>query len=340
VSVGIQHQHTQEQMVQLARRWEAQRLRELLSGPGVCVNAMMPKPPGHTALHLVCTEAVQRKAEKATDLAARTAAVLIEFGAAVNPRNAEGATPLMIAVQSQNQPLIDVLLGAGALPELSSPRIGNAFHVAATEGSPTVLRSLLEAVGAGLSMNAIDVSGVTPLEVAACLGNTDAVALLHDYLLKHPGAAQPRPSSDSDGDRPLGNVGLNDVSRALWFAVANARTDVVRFLARQGGQIEGDTPLSSASDEDAAALRSVIHYVAAFGTDDSAESVQALFMEAPVAVMKAVEAGGATIRETLRKRDCQKLERVIADISQAVIDRRTFAPINIGRRSAWQPTAG
>ncbi len=234
--------------------------------PGVSINAMMPATPGHSALHAVCAEAESQYRRRSTrpvpaDAAARCARSLIEFGAAVNSRDSEGNTPLMIALVSLNQPLINVLLESGARADLGSlTNHCNSFHIAAREGDARAMRLLLRTAHA----HGVDVSSsieLTPLCSAAKRGKLDVVAVILDYHLSQPKRESPVVElKDVPSD-------VSEISAVMWLAAGEGQADVVRYLARQGGD---------AAVKDGTSLLS---YLAVHGTDNSAAVVDVLLAE-------------------------------------------------------------
>ncbi len=264
------------------RGLDAIKLRDVLKVRGApSVNAMLPAKPGHAPLHVVCAQAVGLLTGAVTlqvplEAAARCAQELIDAGAAVNARNAEGETPIMIAIRSHDILLIEVLMKAGARPDLESPADGvNAFHVAAREGDGRVLRTLLRSVG--------DVDGVrvsthqigTPMQLAAMLGKLDVVAVIHDHIVRLKQDAKRQDSSTdllepvvADGlDLP---AGLDEASGALWLAAAHGQVDVVRYLSRQSTSFE----MTSSQDH-----QHILGFVAAHGSETSVAAIDALEVE-------------------------------------------------------------
>lgn len=265
------------------RALDAIKLRDVLKGRAApSVNAMLPAKPGHAPLHVVCAQAVALHADASLlkvpqDAAARCAQELIDAGAAVNARNAEGETPIMIAIRSHDILLIEVLMKAGARPDLESPTDGiNAFHVAAREGDGRVLRTLLRFGGE------VEVDGVrasahqigTPMQLAAMLGKLDVVAVIHDHVVrlrqdvKKQDAVVDAELLAADGlDLPSG---LDEASGALWLAVAHGQVEVVRYLSRQS------TSFTTKAEQD---QQHILAFVAAHGADTAVAAIDALEAE-------------------------------------------------------------
>jgi len=295
------------------------------------LNAMMPGAPGHAALHVVCTEAIKRyrptpSATKPVlpppDAGARCARTLIDFGAAVNVRNADGSTPLMLALASLNQPLIDVLLDAGARPDLGSALDhSNAFHICAREGDARIMRGLLKKPNTD-GVNVVAERDGTPLQLAALLGRVDVVAVLLDYQLTM--SSRQEPEYVFDG-MPRG---LNEASVAMWLAAGEGQVDAVRYLARQGASI-------AASD----GAGSILQYLAVHGSNDAAAAIEALVSEPRIRsefilLNTRDSAHASAVSDALRHRDVPALAhqleavgRLQADTGVVGFDRRRSTSI-------------
>lgn len=259
------------QFFTIVRLLDAPRLKTYLEESNCHgLNVMAPGLPGHAALHELCSAAIKRYRSPSSapsiqrDAAARCARELIAFGAAVNALNAEGSTPLMLALLSHNLPLIEVLLEEGARMDLCSADGANAFHFAAREGDARVMRTLLRRAGT-LQSSGCEAScreDGTPMQAAAMLGHTDAVAVLLDYKLGNSHGITYPPAINGLPD------GLDEKSAALWLALAIGNTDVVRYLVRQNVVIaHGET--------------NVLLYLAARGTDAAGVALNALIDDLP-----------------------------------------------------------
>ena len=121
---------------------------------------------GSTPLHLAITE------EK-TDLVKR----LLERGAFLETKDDYGSTPLLTAVRfNVPEVIIDLLLEGGAnVHTLAEDRKTTLHFIAQKRGEMKMLRAM---IARGLSVDAEDNDGWTPLHVAAQHGNTDAAEVL------------------------------------------------------------------------------------------------------------------------------------------------------------------
>ena len=191
--------------------------------------------------------------------------VLIERGAAVDVRTAEGRVPLHIAAQQPAVPeVLELLLARGGNPNVTDTAGLTPVHIAATTGSEGTLRAL---IAAGGNVNAVSGNGSTPLILAAGSGANGAVRLLLESgadaskvtkrnlsalasasywgdvatmeALIEKGA--PVQLADHDGFTPLTYAAYSEV----------ASPDAVRLLLRHGAKsqatVDGETPSSLAA---------------------------------------------------------------------------------------------
>jgi ankyrin repeat protein len=99
---------------------------------------------------------------------------LLDRGAPVDTRSAEGATPLMNAVQARNASYVELLLARGADPNAQDLRGFTALHRAAEMGETAIVRAL---VASGADPNA-EALGHTALSFAQKRGHDEIVRLL------------------------------------------------------------------------------------------------------------------------------------------------------------------
>ncbi len=112
---------------------------------------------------------------RAGDLAAVLA--LLRQGSAVDQRDPEGLSPLLIASGLGQPQMVEILLTAGADPLLVEPRMGaTALHKAAQAGNPDVIEHLLRH-GAFIDQQS-PILGNTPLMDAVSYKNEKAVERL------------------------------------------------------------------------------------------------------------------------------------------------------------------
>ena len=104
-------------------------------------------------------------------------ALLLNLGSQVDVRSSEGATPLMLAVQSANIDTVSFLLDHGADVDALGQHGGTSLHCAAELGHLEVIKVLLDR---GASPN-LEAQGYTPRSIAEAAGNKRIVALLKKY---------------------------------------------------------------------------------------------------------------------------------------------------------------
>lgn len=88
--------------------------------------------------------------------------------------NAEGMSPLHIALQDSNMQAIRLLLAAGASVHLMTNEKVTPFHIAVMTLRPDIMDILL-AVDPRLDVNAPDLEDMTPLHTAVISGNRDII---------------------------------------------------------------------------------------------------------------------------------------------------------------------
>src|SRR5436305_10054717 len=100
--------------------------------------------------------------------------LLLGARAEVNVRNRAGATPLLEAVRLGNEPVVDLLLQAGA--EANGGQATTApLHLAAARGYAGIAQALLRSRA---SVDATDARGETPLCYALREGRANTITLL------------------------------------------------------------------------------------------------------------------------------------------------------------------
>jgi len=175
-----------------------------------------------------------------------TVRALLKSGADVNQPNADGSTPLMLAVHEENAEITDLLLTAGAKPDATSRYRMTPLNIAAETGNAAILERLLTA---GADPNGVSEEGQTALMTAARNGKTDAVRA----LIRR--GAKVNATESFKGQSPLmfaageGNTAAVEMliefgadlrarSKAgftpLLFAVRNNRHETAKFLLAHG----------------------------------------------------------------------------------------------------------
>ena len=101
----------------------------------------------------------------------------IDSGAAVDERDDDDQTALMLSALTGQGELAALLLKQGADPLAREPRGGTPGHMAAAMGNSALLDQLFDAVGARM-VEAVNERGQTPLHVAAREGQPGAVETL------------------------------------------------------------------------------------------------------------------------------------------------------------------
>lgn len=171
----------------------------------------------------------------------------LEKGIDVNERQFDGFTPLLAAVAEAHEYLniadptqsdarryacfsevVQLLLAAGANPNLTSDSLQTPLHAAASFGEFDIATLILEDANSRkrhINVNAEDAYGLTPLHLAARAGNWKMADLLLDW-----------------GANP--NVAEKYGFTPLHEAVENSHIELVRLLLKHGA----DRKLSTALD--------------------------------------------------------------------------------------------
>jgi ankyrin repeat protein len=178
--------------------------------------------------------------------------LLIERGAPVNHKQAEGRTPLYLAaILGDGQRTLKLLLENGADPNIKSANGRTPLMITATRGDTGAMRILLDAKAA---VDARDSSGETALMVAASNGSAASVKLLLER------GADARAQTKRD-ETALGNAGTS------------GNEDVVRMLIAAGADVNqrnlrGYSPLMLAASSDTVPIGAVKQLLAK-GADTS-----------------------------------------------------------------------
>jgi hypothetical protein len=132
------------------------------SGRTPLVNAVLDDQAESVTSLLAAGAAVGAALHWACALGRRDAVrALLRGGAALEARDGEGKTPLIVAAMQGHAGVVSVLLEAGAEVEASDPYGNRALHVACYHGQTAVVRLL---AAAGAAADAPDAQGVTAAE--------------------------------------------------------------------------------------------------------------------------------------------------------------------------------
>lgn len=172
--------------------------------------------------------------------------VLIDRGADVDTREADGSTALHWAAQHGHEPVLTALLDAGADPDASSRYGITPLALAATNGDTATVSLLLDA---GADVNSTSREGQTALMSAALNGRAETIRVLLEAGAKIDAAESYRGQTALMWAAGEGNVAAvetllaagADVSAqshsgftALLFAARNGEIDTLRALLRHG----------------------------------------------------------------------------------------------------------
>lgn len=140
-----------------------------------------------------------------------TAALLLENGARVYPRNSYGDDALLLASFAGQEAIVDMLLARGARAEPNKAG-WTPLHYAAFIGDLALVNKFL---GLGADINGTAGSGLTPLMLAAIHGHTEVVR-----QLLNKGA----------------DTGLRDANGkdAVEHALAKSNTDIAQLIRSRG----------------------------------------------------------------------------------------------------------
>lgn len=178
----------------------------------------------------------------------------------LDPVDASGATPLMLAARNGHAGVVRRLVELGADPKMRDARGRTALHHGAGGGSARVVEALILA---GSDIDDPDSFGESPLHPAAAKGHAAVVGILLDAGASpnlHDGTSGSTPlhkaargnHSDAAGRLLMGGADPNAPNRdgrsALHTASAYGHAEVVRALLDAGGNVNlpdkrGETPL-------------------------------------------------------------------------------------------------
>ena len=137
---------------------------------------------------------------------------LLDKGAKLDTKNADGFTALFIASQEGNTEVIKQLIDKGAKLDLQTADGGTALFVASQDGLSKVVKMLIDN---GAKLDLQDLNGATPLIIASKNGHTEVVKLLLD--------------KGANFDKQASNKGT-----ALMMASGLGHTEIVKLLLDKG----------------------------------------------------------------------------------------------------------
>lgn len=193
----------------------------------------------------------------------------------VNARSSDGATALLWAVHADHAETADLLLGAGADPNLANDYRVTPLSAACTNSSALMVERLLKA---GANPNLPAGTGETPLMSCAGTGSAEAVGKL----------------IASGADVNSAEPALKQT--ALMWAVSERHADVVRLLIEKGADVNaatrhGFTPLHFAAREgDLESARLLL----AAGVDVNVQSKPDPTLKGRGPAFDAMRSGGST----------------------------------------------
>ena len=143
---------------------------------------------------------------------------IIDHGADVNAINKKNRTALAIACQNKSESTINILLDAGADPNITDADGDTCLHIAVTqECSKEVLQAIIDH---GVDMNAVNKENETALTIACINENEDATNTLLNAK------ADPNIADDTYGDTCLHIAVMQECSIDLLWAIINGGADV------------------------------------------------------------------------------------------------------------------
>ena len=152
-------------------------------------------------------------------------------GMGVNQCDANRTTPLMLAVQANDHEIVQKLFeyGAAASVNFQDGHGNTVLHLAVTSGDLSMLNIVVGTAGDALDINATARRNMTPLHLAARIGDGDKVA-----VLVHSGRLRP-------------NLRNLDSKTALHLAAQDGHVNAVRTLMQVNGIDRNCLTVSGAS---------------------------------------------------------------------------------------------
>ena len=168
----------------------------------------------------------QRLAEAAARADAAAVRQLLAAGADANAADADGTTPLHVAVWADDLATVQELLRAGAKADLANTFRVTPISLAADHGNASIVRRLIDA---GANVAAVDAAGETLLMAAVRSNSLDTVRVLVDAGAQV-NAAEPQ----------LGHT-------ALMWAVRMDSAAITKYLVDRGASITARTRVGAKS---------------------------------------------------------------------------------------------
>jgi len=185
--------------------------------------------------------------------------LLLNYGADINARNSDGATPLMRAIETKQFSVAEKLIELGADVHNANKEKRTALHIAAGKNLAPVVRLLLKK---GADPNSRDSLGETPLNDALRRENREEPAEeVIGILLKH--KANPTIGRESSALTPIHIAATNDMVPELSLLAAEAaqageeRLELSTLIDPCNGYF-GETPLWAAARQGHAASVKVL----------------------------------------------------------------------------------
>lgn len=168
VPVAAQDYSNSYSFIKAVKDRDGAKVTSLLTSPGSTVGSAKEQATGNGALHLVTLDrdlnwlafligkgvkvnARNSRGDSALSLAAQLgwvegAQLLLRYSAGVDEANGRGETPLILAVQKRDLPMVRLLLSRGADPARSDSVAGySALDYARRDGRSAAIVKLLEA---------------------------------------------------------------------------------------------------------------------------------------------------------------------------------------------------
>eukprot|EP00882_Tetradesmus_deserticola_P007866 GHRQ01008280.1.p1 GENE.GHRQ01008280.1~~GHRQ01008280.1.p1 ORF type:complete len:485 (+),score=219.30 GHRQ01008280.1:147-1457(+) len=136
--------------------------------------------------------------------------LLLAAGAKPNLCDYDGASPLHLAVELQDEECLEALLAGGANPSQPNKDVTSALHAVAQRGPLRLLQLLLDHKA---DVHAADGQGTTPLHLAARCGSAQKVQCLL-------AAGAPHNAANSHGNTPLHLAAVNGHAKVVELLLA------------------------------------------------------------------------------------------------------------------------